>query len=485
MKRIPIEQEYAALLRGDFHGFIERSFYELNPGTEFQDNWHLHVIADTLEQVRLGEQKRVLILVPPRSLKSHSASVAFPAFVLGHDPSAQIICVSYAQDLSNKLASDCRSLMMSKMYKRIFDTRIRSRRPAIQELVTTKNGFRFATSVGGVLTGRGGDYLIIDDPLQPYSALSEIERRRVNDWYDHTLLSRLNDKRSGRIIIVMQRLHEDDLVGHVLDKDDWCVLRFPVLADRDEAFTIRDRFGNETTYRRHVGEVLHPEHEDRSMLDKMAFLMGSYDFDSQYQQAPSPAGGGMIKADWFKTYVPKVPRQSPDFHNHWDFIFQSWDTANKATELSDFSVCTTWGVKGKHLFLLDVYRNRLDYPTLKRAVIELAGLWWPRTIVIEDMASGTQLVQDLIADGVSRVQRYRPPPGQDKVMRMHTCCSTIENGFVHLPENAEWLEAYKKELRAFPKGKHDDQVDSTSQALDWMKHRFENMNTVSFSMVRI
>src|SRR5439155_11418466 len=148
-------------------------------------------------------------------------------------------CASYAQDLSNKLASDCRTLMMSQAYKQIFNTQLLSQRPSLQELITTRKGFRLATSVGGVLTGRGADYLIIDDPLKPEEALSETERQKVNNWFDHTLLTRLNDKRNGRIIVIMQRLHEDDLVGHLLEKGDWRVLRFPAIADANETYTIR------------------------------------------------------------------------------------------------------------------------------------------------------------------------------------------------------------------------------------------------------
>jgi predicted phage terminase large subunit-like protein len=466
MKKMAIEQEYAALMRSDFHGFIERSFYELNPDTEFMNNWHLHVIAYELEQVRLGHIKRLIINVPPRSLKSHCATVAFPAFVLGHEPSSQIICASYAQDLSNKLAADCRMLMMSKMYKLIFTTRVTSQRPPLQEFATTRKGFRLATSVGGVLTGRGAEYLIVDDPLKPDEALSEVGRQKVNDWYDHTLLSRLNDKRNGRIIIIMQRLHENDLVGHVLDKEEWRVLRFPAIADEDESYTIRTRFGDEVTYHRHKGEVLHPEREDRETLDKTALIMGSYNFAGQYLQAPCPPGGGMIKGSWFKTYTL---HDQPDT---WNFVFQSWDTANKPTELSDYSVCTTWGVKKKDLYLLNVYRKRVDYPTLKRAVIDQAELWGATITLIEDKGSGTPLIQDLNYDGMYGIKGYELPPGQDKITRMHSASSMIENGFVYLPEKAEWLSEYLHELKVFPHGKHDDQVDSTSQALDWMKRRY-------------
>jgi hypothetical protein len=218
--------EYQALLRCDFGAFVERAFYELNPGTPYQHNWHIEVIAQALEQCRTGKLRRLIINVPPRSLKSHMASISFVAWLLGHNPAAQVICASYAQDLADKLAGDCRALMMAGCYRDLFPgTQLAKRRSAIADFVTTKKGFRLSTSVGGVLTGRGADFIIIDDPLKPEEALSEIQRNNVNNWHDHTVISRLNDKQSGCIIIIMQRLHEDDLVGHVLQQGGWHALR--------------------------------------------------------------------------------------------------------------------------------------------------------------------------------------------------------------------------------------------------------------------
>jgi len=235
--------EYRALVRSDFNAFIERSFYELNPTTPFLPNWHIEKIAAELEACRRGETKRLIINVPPRSLKSHCASIALSAWLLGHDPSAQIIAVSYGQELANKLSSDCRSLFASSFYQDVFSTRLSTQRQALQEFTTTKNGFRMATSVGGVLTGRGAQFLIIDDPLKPDDALSETQRKACNEWFDHTLYSRLNNKKDGCIIIVMQRLHEDDLVGHVLGVEPWKVIRFPAIAEEDESHDIETPYG--------------------------------------------------------------------------------------------------------------------------------------------------------------------------------------------------------------------------------------------------
>jgi predicted phage terminase large subunit-like protein len=453
--------DYRALLRRDFYAFTERCFYELNPTTKFLPNWHIEMIAAALDACRRGEVTRLDINEPPRSLKSLCVSVAFPAFSLGHDPTAQIICASYGQDLANKHAMDCRTIMTSSWYQRLFPhTRLSPQRQALQEFITTRQGFRLSTSVGGVLTGRGADYIIIDDPLKPDEAFSETQRNAVNNWYDHTLYSRLNDKRTGRIIIVMQRLHEDDLVGHVLGLEPWKVIRLPAIAEEDEIHVIETPYGTRR-FERRAGEALHPEREPLKILKHIRETQGEYNFSGQYQQSPSPLGGGMVKAVWFKIYT------SSEVTDTFEMIFQSWDTANKPSELSDYSVCTTWGVKEKHIYLLDVYRKRLGYPELKRAVAERAETFHPETILIEDKASGTQLIQDLIEDGEYAVKKYEPT--MDKIMRMHSVTSVIENGFAHVPYKAPWLAEYLHELTTFPKGKFDDQADSTSQALDWFK----------------
>ena len=451
---------YKEILRLDLGYFAERCFCELNPQAAFLPNWHIEVIAAKLAAVREGKIRRLIINLPPRHLKSLLASIAFPAWCLGHDPSAQILCVSYAQELADKLARDCRSIMTSPWYRQIFPTRLAPHRQAVQEFITTRQGYRLATSTGGVLTGRGADLILIDDPLKPEEALSEARRNATNDWYANTLYSRLNDKRRGGIVIIMQRLHEDDLVGHVLGQEPWEVVSFPAIAEADEVHEIATIAGPQHFTRRH-GEVLHPAREPLATLEHIRRTIGEYNFAGQYQQSPAPLGGGMVKAEWFKRYGEK---ERPE---RFERTVQSWDTANKSTELSDFSVCTTWGVRGKDLFLLGVFRRRLEYPALKRAVREQQSLFRATEVLIEDKASGTQLIQELIAEGCHGVTRYQPEC--EKIMRLHAQTGMIENGFVHIPETAPWLAEYLHEMTVFPKGKHDDQVDSTAQFLDWFK----------------
>jgi predicted phage terminase large subunit-like protein len=456
-------RELDVILRSDLGYFAERCFYDLNPQAAFLMNWHIEVIAAKLAAVRAGKIRRLIINLPPRHLKSLLASIAFPAWCLGHDPSAQILCVSYAQDLADKLARDCRSIMMSRWYRRTFSTRLAPHRQAVQEFITTRQGYRLATSTGGVLTGRGADLIMIDDPLKPEEALSKARRDATNDWYANTLYSRLNDKCRGGIVIIMQRLNEDDLVGHVLGQEPWEVVCFPAIAEADEMHEIDTIWGPQCFIRRQ-GEALHPARESLATLEHIRRTIGEYNFAGQYQQSPAPLGGGLVKAEWFRRYGEKERTE------RFERIVQSWDTANKATELSDFSVCTTWGVRGKNLYLLGLLRQRLEYPALKRAVREQQSLFKATEVLIEDKASGTQLIQELIADGCHGVTRYQPEC--DKVMRLHAQTAMIENGFVHIPESAFWLAEYLHEMTVFPNGKHDDQVDSTAQFLDWFKKPF-------------
>ena len=451
-----------AVLRTDLLSFVERAFYELYPQSDFSNAMHLAVMASRLEACLAGGTKRLIISLPPRSLKSITVSVAFVAWLLGHDPTRQVICASYGQDLAEKHARDTRTIMTSSFYRTIFPgAQISAQKMAVNDFYTTKGGFRMATSVSGTLTGRGADIIIIDDPLKPDEALSETSRKGVNGWYDNTLLSRLNNKQDGIVIIVMQRLHQDDLVGHVLEQEGWEVLSFPAIAVEDERFETSDAFG-QFVHVRKVGEVLDPSRESLETLLTIKQTIGSYNFDSQYQQNPSPVGGAIIKTDWICHYSPE---ELPAYFSN---KVQSWDTASKSGEFNDFSVCTTWGVLGERLYLLDVFRKRLEYPDLRRAVKEQYLKHSPNTVLIEDKGSGTALLQDLRGDGLYCLKAYCPPPGNDKQMRLFAQASVFENGRVWLPQNAPWLAEYVRELTCFPGTKHDDQVDSTTQVLHYL-----------------
>jgi predicted phage terminase large subunit-like protein len=444
-----------ALLRNDFRAFVRKTFVTLCPGQTYVNGWHIDAICWQLERVRRGEIRRLIINMPPRSLKSIAASVAFPAFLLGRDPSHRIICVSYSGDLAKKHSNDFRAVIQSQWYRSIFpQTRIGPYKDSENEIEFTARGCRLATSVGGTLTGRGGDLIIIDDPLKPDDAFSAVRRTGANDWFNNTLLSRLDDKRTGAIVVVMQRVHMDDLTGFLVSQsDEWHVLNLPAIAPSDRIIQTWD--GHD--HFRPAGEVLSPEREPLAVLDSLKVQIGSDAFSAQYQQEPVPPGGAMIKRDWIARY------KDPPRHSEQLLTLQSWDTASKGGPENDWSVCTTWIVtRDKKWYLLDVWRRRVDYPTLKASALSLAKSWKARRILVEDAGSGTSLVQELSAR-IAGIIAVRPEG--DKKSRMAAASAKFEAGQVLFPERASWLADLESELFAFPVGRHDDQCDSISQAL--------------------
>jgi predicted phage terminase large subunit-like protein len=444
-----------ALLRADFRAFVHKVFATLSPGQTYISTWHIEAIAYQLERVRRGEVRRLVINMPPRSLKSIMTSVAFPAFVLGHDPSCRIICVSYSGDLTKKHSNDFRAVLESSWYRRTFpNARIGLYKNSEAEIELTERGFRLATSVGGTLTGRGGNIIIIDDPLKPDDALSETRRSAANHWFANTLLSRLDDKRTGAIVIVMQRVHMDDLIGFLLGQsDEWEILSLPAIAECEEMIPL----GYGRTHLRKIGEALSPEREPLYVLEALKLQIGGDAFSAQYQQAPTPPGGAMIKRHWVRRYE-ELPPRSERF-----LTLQSWDTASKGGPDNDWSVCTTWIVTHtKRWYLVDVWRQRVDYPGLKAATQMLARQWGARRVLVEDTAAGIALVQELVAK-VSGIIAVKPTG--DKVSRMAVASAKFEAGQVWLPERASWLPDLEAELFAFPGSRHDDQCDSISQAL--------------------
>jgi len=449
-----------ALIRQELPRFIHKSFLEVSRGDTYFDNWHIHAIAHKLRQVEDKKIKRLIINVPPRHLKSICVSVAFPAWLLGRDPTRRIICASYSQELSKKHALDCRTILQSSWFQRLFPKcRPHSSRNTDQEIMTTQMGMRLATSVEGSLTGRGGNYLIIDDPIKPSEVMSSTTRANVIDWYNNTAYTRLNNKNEDAIIIVMQRLHIDDLVGYLLDQQNgmWDVLSIPAVAEQDEEIEA----GNETIICRLKGNIIDDRRENETSLSEAKLTLGSQSYSAQYQQRPVPAGGNIIKIEWFSRY------STPPQRNELDYIVQSWDTANKAAELNDHSACTTWGIKEDRFYLLDVARVKLEFPDLKRRVIEEVKKHSPHAVFIEDAGSGTQLCQILEAEKL--LHPLSAKPQHDKITRATGQTPIIEAGRVYLPNQAPWLLGFINEVAAFPAGRHDDQVDSMINFLRWRK----------------
>lgn len=455
-----------AALRADFSAFSDKVFSTLNPGATYQRNWHLDAIAHKLAQVERGEETRLIVTVPPRSRKSELASVALPAFIIGRDPAARVICVSYAQPLAAKHSRAFRKVLASDWYRRIFPGVVVDK--DTEEIVETSvGGGRVATSVGGTVTGLGARTIIIDDPIKPDEAASEVARERAIEFHRGTLFSRLDgDKATGRIVLVMQRLHEDDLAGHLLRDGGWTQLCMPAIATEDATYDL----GDGRTHHRKVGELLHPARESQHSLDQIRRNLGSATFEAQYQQSPAPADGLLVKRQWLGRYATRPDRSRL-------FVTQSWDTAIKGDSGANWSVCTTWGLLDDQHYLLDVYRERVIMPDLINAVVRQHRAFAADALLIEDKGSGSGLIQ-MLKRQHDNIYPIGITPTLDKATRLNLVTPMIEAGSVVLPKEADWLAAYEHELLGFPNVQHDDQVDSTSQYLTWARERGSGTFTV-------
>lgn len=449
------------LARRDFTAFLVRVFPHLNGGARLKTNWHIDALAYQLERIAAGKCRRLIVNLPPRNLKSIAISVAFVAWCLGHDPTRNFVCVSYSNDLAAKHARDCRAIMQSDWYLRMFPATRLSSRTASTDFETTAGGGRLATSITGTLTGRGGDIIIIDDPIKPDEAMSDTVREGVNGWFTSTLDSRLDNKSSGAILIVMQRLHPFDLSGVQAETGQWDVLSLPAIAIEDVNIPLtRGR-----TYHRRTGEALHEGRETLADLQRVKASIGSLVFAAQYQQQPVPLEGNMVRANWLQRYSVEPTKASKGGQ-----IVQSWDTATEEGISNDFSVGVTALVTPRReVFVLDVFRRRMEFPVLKRRVIERAKAYHADVLLVEKKASGHQLLQQLRHEappGVA-IPIARKPEG-DKKSRLAGVSAMIEAGQLYLPQDAPWLADFLSELIAFPAVRHDDQVDALAQLLNWV-----------------
>ena len=445
-----------AMCRLSFATFVRPCFHTLFPGTQFKMNGHIRAVAHILEQVRLGRVKRLIINMPPGSLKSFMASSAWPAFVLGHDPTKRIAVVSYGSELAVTLGNNFRHIVNSSWYQQQFPFMpISAMKNTELEIRTTLNGFRLGTTVEGAITGLHADIIIIDDPIKPMDAFSDAKRERVNTWFNKSVLSRVTDPRTGAIIVMMQRLHDDDLSGMLLrSSNDWRHLSLPAIAETEERIPISDH----QHYRRHVGDALHPERETFEELLQRRAQVGPETFAAQWQQSPTPASGTIIKREWLRYYdhLPPDSSRSP--------IFQAWDLASKDGEENDWSVCTTWRYHDRKYFLLDELRDRLQYPFLRDRAISNARSCEVNMVLIEDDMLGNALAKEMEMAGllVTIV-----PPQRSKQMRAKIQSAKFRGGRVLLPKEASFLAELETELLAFPKGRFDDRVDSICLALSY------------------
>lgn len=452
---------FDVILRSDFEAFVQKAFQVVHPSDKIAWGWHIRAICWKLHLVRSDQMPRLILNLPPRSLKSFIVSVAWPAFLLGRDPTLRVVCVSYTEDLAREHARLFRILIESHLYRRLFpSTRISPRKNTEAMVATTRNGFRFTTSIGGTLTGKGGDLIIIDDPIKAEGANSESERERVVEWYRSTLVSRLNDPAKGQIVVVMQRVHAFDLSGYLLEQNGWEVLALPAVAHKDMLIAV----GPNLWQRYEEGTLLHAERLPSSVLEARNKELGNSQYSAQYLQDPVPPDGTIIKRAWFRYYEPRI---APKFVE----VIQSWDVAAKIGAGNDWSVCVTVGIARDCNYILDVARFKVEFPELLRTAIRLAQEYHPNRILIEDSSNGTPLLQLLLSQ--SRLNAIGIKPQQDKEARVIGISAAFESGKVKFLKDAPWLPDFERELLEFPNSRHDDQVDALSQALNWASQHID------------
>ncbi len=460
----PPQVVFQAVLAENLMAFTEFAFGVVRPGVPFKSNWHLEAVTEKLSQVACGNVRRLIITLPPRTLKSLCASVAMPAWFLGHYPWERVVVVSYSDVLARSHANDFRLLVNHPIYQATFPAMCLER-DTDREITTTKRGKRIATSIEGTLTGLGGNLIIIDDPLKLGDAMSESVRARVIEWYRSTLLSRGDDKTATRIVVVMQRVHQNDLVGYLQEQGGFDVLNFPAIAQRSETYDL----GDGRIHTRQKGELLHPDHEPAHVLTELKREMGPIAFSAQYQQTPIPPGGTIIKRKWLTTY-DTVNRQSGDR------IVMSWDIALSEAESGDYSACVVLLIRKEVFYILEVIRGRFPFDTLKRTVMEVKRRYGTSTLLIEDSPISRGLIQSLREQSVN-VTIYKPDT--DKRARVIAQSDLFAGGSVRFPRRAGWLEEFTAELLAFP-GRHDDQVDALTQGLAWGRHSWSRRSTASY-----
>jgi predicted phage terminase large subunit-like protein len=455
----PSQHLIDAMLRLDFPSFIARAMAELEPGTRYEENWHVLHLAHKLEQVRSGDIRRLMINQPPRSLKTMTTSICYVAWLLGHDPTRKVMCLTYSNDVARIQAELFNRLVRSRWYRRIFP----KHQPAVPNRIldyrTSVGGGRLATSIQGSVLGLGADLIILDDPNKGQEIYSKVARDKVKSAYDQVISTRLIHPMESAIICMMQRLHQDDLAGHMLEQEEWQQVIIPAIAIEDETWEL----GRGRIHRREAGELLQPARADAAWYAQQRRNKGTTTFEAQYQQRPIPQDGVVIRRAWLRYYDVEP--------SELDFILASWDTASTLSEKADWSAGTIWGVAGGNIYLLHVERERLESPDLRHRIEAIHSRFHADVTIIEDAGLGRGIVQDLRRTSPTCLP-IAIPVRIEKIARMQARAVMFETGKVFLPEAAEWLPAYLEEMLGFPNNRHDDQVDSTSQALDFLQQRF-------------
>lgn len=454
------------LAERSFAEFVEQAWPVLEPSTPFISNWHIDLLAEYLEAVADGEITRLIINVPPRSGKSLLATIFFPCWVWLRNPAERFMFASYSSTLSTKHSVDRRAVLRSRWYQRNWGDKFKFADDLNQknEFANTSRGHMIATSVGASATGRGGNFLLADDLINPQQANSDLEREGGIRWFDETYSTRLDDKRLGRMIVIEQRTHLADLTGHLLEQEGWTHVSLPAIAERKTTIVFpRSR----KTHVRKENDVLSPAREGRAELEAARFRLGHFAYDAQYMQAPVSREGNLIKLDWMNATYRSIPAR-------FDSIVLSLDTAYKTGASNDYSAAVVIGVLRKPrdgsppgYYLLEAWRGKVEFAALKRKIVELQKTWRSHAVLVEDAASGQSLIQELRSGTTLPVKPIKPD--RDKYERVTAITPVLEARRLLLPEAAWWREDFIAELTSFPAGAHDDWCDALAMALNHLR----------------
>ena len=431
--------------RNNFLPFVREMWSAFIPGKHHRD------MAEAFERVAEGKLKRLIINMPPRHTKSEFASYLLPAWFLGKFPEKKIIETAHTAELAVGFGRKVRNLVNTPDYQAIFPTKLSTDSKAAGRWNTNKGGDYFAIGVGGAVTGKGADLLIIDDPHSEQEAMQGTSSvyDRVFEWYNSGPRQRLQP--GGAIIIVMTRWSKKDLTGQILanaasrEGDEWEVIEFPALMPS--------------------GKPLWPEFWSEKELHAIKAELPVGKWEAQYQQNPTSEEGAIIKREYWKIWEDDTP---PPI----EYTIQSWDTAFEKNNRADYSACTTWGVfsmpnengeSRANIILLNAVKERMEFPELKRKALEQYKEWEPDTCIVEKRAAGAPLIYELRQMGIP-VSEYTPGKGSDKIARVNAVSDLFSSGMVWCP-NTRWADEVMEECASFPNGDHDDLVDSTSQAL--------------------
>jgi predicted phage terminase large subunit-like protein len=452
-----------ALLREEGQTDFMKFVTTMWPG--FIHGRHHALMARKFEEIAEGKTKRLIINMPPRHTKSEFASFMLPAWFLGRFPGKKIIQCSNTAELAVGFGRKVRNLVDSEVYAKIFpNVALRSDSKAAGRWSTNANGEYFAIGVGGTVTGKGADLLIIDDPhSEQEAALASADPSvfdKVYEWYTSGPRQRLQP--GGSIVVVMTRWSKRDLTGKILqamtdrDGDEWEIIELPAILPSEKP--------------------LWPEFWSYDELSKLRIELPLSKWSAQYQQNPTSEEGALVKREWWMEWEAENPP-------YCQFVIQSWDTAFTKNERSDYSACTTWGVFYKdenendpHIILLDALKERMEFPELKARALEYYQEWQPDAFIIEAKASGAPLIFELRRMGIP-VQEFTPTRGNDKISRLNSVTDLFASGKVWAPRK-RWAEEVIEEMAAFPNSDHDDLVDSSTQALiRFRKGGFVNLPT--------